>query len=67
MKYILEEKLEVCPYCMNERDDRFSCCGEVHFETAYAFENLSYYVLEHELTNEMTQAICPIILKKETL
>jgi hypothetical protein len=23
--------VEYCPYCMNPRNDKRSCCGEVHF------------------------------------
>ena len=23
--------VEYCPYCMNERGNKFACCGEVHF------------------------------------
>jgi sulfur relay (sulfurtransferase) complex TusBCD TusD component (DsrE family) len=23
--------VEICPYCMNDRGGKMSCCGEVHF------------------------------------
>ncbi len=26
-----QASVEYCPYCMNERENKRSCCGEVHF------------------------------------
>ena len=28
-----QEMIEFCPYCGTERGNRFSCCGEVHWQT----------------------------------
>jgi sarcosine oxidase delta subunit len=25
------EDVEVCPYCGNDRDNKFQCCGENHW------------------------------------
>jgi hypothetical protein len=27
-----EKEIEVCPYCGEEKKEKASCCGEVHFE-----------------------------------
>lgn len=43
-------KVTVCPYCMDEQGDKLSCCGEVHFETAYLIND--EYILESEVSDE---------------
>ena len=36
---LLEDGTEYCCYCGSERGKRFSCCGEVHFETYAQMES----------------------------
>jgi hypothetical protein len=45
------DEFEACPYCGNNRGSRFSCCGEVHFETMYEMSDGEFF-LESEITIE---------------
>lgn len=43
--FIIETK-QVCPYCMNDANDKTGCCGEssAHFETAHVTRDLDVWL-----------------------
>lgn len=43
----VEKIVTVCPYCFEPKRGKISCCGEVHFETAYDVDGQIF--LESEL------------------
>ena len=43
---LVSDIIEVCVYCTEDKNSKYHCCGENHFELAYVTENDLYLASE---------------------